>query len=160
MAILSPKEREEVRSTTSATILKPRGKYTCTGCGEYCYKGELLPLHPQEDDWQGHLVRMCFDCVQCTRSSEVWRPHHPADRIQPGEDQPRPEQAHEWDTCQWQVVTSDEDDRGTVYLPGNLTSNGQFRRSPPACLVAPFGWCCCCFSRIAIIRAMPSFVAQ
>ena len=71
MAILSPQEREEVRSMTAASIEKPSGKYTCTGCGEYYYKGQPLPLHPQEDDWQGHLVRMCFECVQCTRSSEV-----------------------------------------------------------------------------------------
>ena len=129
MAILSPQEREEVRSMTAASIEKPRSQYACSGCCQYYYKGELLPLHPTESDWQGHLVRMCFDCVQCTKSSEVWRPE-PADRIQPGEDQPRPRLAHEWDTCQWQVVTSANDDLGPVKLPGNLNSNGEIRRSP------------------------------
>jgi hypothetical protein len=130
MSILEPNQRNTVRQSVAQSLATTTVKYTCSGCQQYFYKSQLLPLHPQEDDWQGFFVRMCFDCVQCTADDTAWRPDRPDDSI-PKEDtcaEPRHREADEWETCAWQVVTSREDDQKTLYVKQE-TWGGRTHRS-------------------------------
>ena len=176
---MGDKEREKIRKSLDVTILGkvPRAvtiaetkkllegtdkRRPFTGCERLFLRSQVLPMHPEFDDWQGYFVRLRFDCVQ---GEEPLEPKLAPDTIIKEEagdmdaladgvhnlkvsglaDEDRaardkvkagsiiPRMKEAWRSATWKSVTSPSDDRPPVVIePPKQTTDSGARASTDA----------------------------